>query len=48
MKRDTLINERTRHGKISRPYVMEDKYSVNIDNEMDLKLAEIMLKELND
>ena len=37
MKRDTLINERTRHGKISRPYVMEDKYSVNIDNEMDLK-----------
>ena len=47
MKRDTLINERTRHGKISRPYVMEDKYSVNIDNEMDLKLAEIMLKELN-
>ena len=47
MKRDTLMNERTRHGKISRPYVMEDKYSVNIDNEMDLKLAEIMLKELN-
>ena len=46
MKRDTLINERTRHGKISRPYVMEDKYSVNIDNEMDLKLAEIMLREL--
>ena len=47
MKRDTLMNEKTRHGKISRPYVMEDKYSVNIDNEMDLKLAEIMLKEVN-
>ena len=47
MKRDTLINEKTRHGKVSRPYVMEDKYSVNIDNEMDLKLTEIMLKEIN-
>ena len=47
MKRDTLMNEKTRHGKVSRPYVMEDKYSVNIDNEMDLKLTEIMLKEIN-
>jgi len=47
MKRDTLMNEKTRHGKVSRPYVMEDKYSVNIDNEMDLKLTEIMLKEKN-
>ena len=46
MKRDTLINERTRHGKISRPYVMEDKYSVNIDSEMDLKLADLMIREL--
>ena len=45
MKRDTLMNERTRHGKISRPYVMEDKYSVNIDNEMDLKLVGVMLND---
>ena len=43
MKRDTLMNERTRHGKVSRPYIMEDKYSINIDNEMDLRLAEVML-----
>ena len=43
MKRDTLMNEKTRHGKVSRPYVMEDKYSINIDNEMDLRLAEVML-----
>ena len=47
MKRNTLMNKKTRHGKVSRPYVMEDKYSVNIDNEMDLKLTEIMLKEIN-
>ena len=43
MKRDTLMNEKTRHGKVSRPYVMEDKYSINIDSEMDLRLAEVML-----
>ena len=47
MKRNTLMNKKTRHGKVSRPYVMEDKYSVNIDNKMDLKLTEIMLKEIN-
>ena len=45
MKRDTLMKEKTRHGKISRPYVMEDKYSINIDSEMDLKIAEVMLND---
>jgi CMP-N-acetylneuraminic acid synthetase len=43
MKRDTLMKEKTRHGKVSRPYVMEDKYSINIDSEMDLRIAEVML-----
>ena len=43
MKRNTLMNEKTRHGKVSRPYVMEDKYSINIDSEMDLRIAEVML-----
>jgi D-3-phosphoglycerate dehydrogenase / 2-oxoglutarate reductase len=45
MKRDTLINEKTRHGKVSRPYVMEDKYSINIDSEIDLRIAEVMLND---
>ena len=45
MKRDTLMNEKTRHGKVSRPYVMEDKYSINIDSEMDLKIAEVKLND---
>ena len=45
MKRDTLMKEKTRHGKVSRPYVMEDKYSINIDSEMDLKIAEVMLND---
>ena len=39
MKRDTLMNEKTRHGKVSRPYVMEDKYSINIDSEIDLRIT---------
>ena len=43
MKRDTLMKEKTRHGKVSRPYVMEDKYSINIDSEIDLRIAEVML-----
>ena len=45
MKRDTLMKEKTRHGKVSRPYVMEDKYSINIDSEMDLRIAEVMLND---
>ena len=45
MKRDTLMKEKTRHGKISRPYVMEDKYSINIDSEIDLRIAEVMLND---
>ena len=45
MKRDTLMKEKTRHGKVSRPYVMEDKYSINIDSEIDLRIAEVMLND---
>jgi CMP-N-acetylneuraminic acid synthetase len=45
MKRDTLINDFTRHGKDSRPYVMGDLNSVNIDSMIDLKLAEVLIKD---
>jgi CMP-N-acetylneuraminic acid synthetase len=44
MKRDTLISDYTRHGKDSRPYIMDEIHSVNIDSEIDLKLAEVLLK----
>ena len=44
MKRDTLIDEVTRHGKDSRPYVMDEMHSVNIDSMIDLKLAEALIK----
>ena len=44
MKRNTLINEITRHGRDSRPYIMDDIHSVNIDSIIDLKLAEALIK----
>ena len=44
MKRNTLINEVTRHGNDSRPYIMDEMHSVNIDSMIDLKLAEVLIK----
>ena len=45
MTRDCIINQFSRNGKISRPYLMDDFSSVNIDTLIDLKLAEILIKE---
>ncbi|RHX78292.1 NAD(P)-dependent oxidoreductase [Leptospira yasudae] len=45
MTRDCLINKFSRHGEDSRPYIMPDEKSVNIDSRFDLKLAEILIKE---
>ena len=45
MRRDTLINNFTRHGKDSRPYFMDEFSSVNIDSEIDFKLAEALLND---
>ena len=33
----------SRRGKISRPYEMEEKYSINIDNEFDLLVARSLI-----
>lgn len=43
MTRDCLINEGSRHGKDSRPYIMEDFHSVNIDTYFDLKMVEFLI-----
>jgi CMP-N-acetylneuraminic acid synthetase len=40
-----LINDFTRHGEDSRPYVMGNLNSVNIDTMIDFKLAEVLLKD---
>ena len=45
MKRDTIIVEFSRNGAVSRPYIMPEEKSINVDTMMDLKLAEILIKE---
>jgi len=45
MRRKTIVDNFSRNGKISRPYIMPEEKSVNIDTMMDLKLAEILIKE---
>lgn len=47
MKRETLIKDFSRKGKISRPLIMREKYSINIDEMSDFYLAENMIKRGN-
>jgi phosphoglycerate dehydrogenase-like enzyme/CMP-N-acetylneuraminic acid synthetase len=43
MTRKTLIDDISRHGNDSRPYIMPVEKSVNIDEPLDLKMAEFMI-----
>jgi len=43
--RSTLYNYKDFFGKKVLPYIMEDCYSVNIDSPIDLKIADLILKE---
>jgi D-3-phosphoglycerate dehydrogenase / 2-oxoglutarate reductase len=45
MTRDTLIGLFSRHGPDSRPYVMPEERSVNVDGWMDLRIVELMIKD---
>jgi len=45
MTRDCIVKQFSRHGRICRPYIMDERSSVNIDSWNDLKLAEILLKD---
>ena len=44
VKRDVLIKKRGLYGKITRPYIMPAERSVDIDTEIDFRLAELLLK----
>lgn len=44
-RRDVLMEKGSIWGEHIRPYVMPEERSVSIDNELDLKLAEILLRE---
>ena len=43
-RRDVLMERNSIWGETIRPYVMPPERSVNIDSELDLKLAEVMLQ----
>lgn len=45
MRANVLLKDKTVVGKDARAYIMPREVSVNIDDEVDLKLAEILLKE---
>ncbi len=46
VKRDVLINEHRLYGRTTRPYIMPSERSVDINEEIDFKLAEILLGEM--
>lgn len=48
VKRDVLINQNSFKGKTCRPFIMPPERSVNIDDWLDLQLAEILLKKKKD
>ena len=46
VKRDVLLRTQARYGtENSRPYVMDENHSVNIDSAFDLRVAEQLLKD---
>lgn len=44
ISRSTLIEHKSKIGKISRPYIMPEERSINIDEKIDFILAENMIK----
>lgn len=44
VKRDVLLNENSLYGKKSRPYIMSEENSVDIDTIAEFRLAEFLIK----
>jgi len=45
MTRDCIVEKFSRHGDVSKAYIMDENVSVNVDTMLDFKLAEVLLKE---
>ena len=45
ISRLTLIEHKSKIGKISRPYIMPEERSINIDEKIDFILAENIIKQ---
>lgn len=44
-RRDVLMKGNSISGEVSRPYVMPEERSVSIDSELDMRVAELMMRE---
>lgn len=47
VKRDVVMKQNSMIGKISRPYIMQEIQSINVDSKLDYLLAEIILSGAN-
>jgi CMP-N-acetylneuraminic acid synthetase len=45
VKRDVVMLQNSMIGEISRPYIMPEERSVNVDSKLDFLLAEILLSK---
>jgi CMP-N-acetylneuraminic acid synthetase len=48
MTRDCIVNKFSRNGEVSRPYIMDELHSVNIDSMIDFYLAESIIRNKNE
>ena len=46
MTRDCIVEKGDRVGKVSIPYIMDEKSSINIDSRFDMMVAETVLRDL--
>jgi len=47
MKRNCILNLKSRNGKKSFPFIMDTNKSINIDEKFDLKIAELLIQNGN-